>query len=99
MTHILNLLLQWIPQGAAILAFFNPERCKMILGLIIETIDYSKDLAGANSWDDIYNASLEYACDSYDKLDGVAHFNEHVDSFVKDTVFPLVLGVVCGGNK
>jgi hypothetical protein len=99
MNHILNLLMQWIPQCTAVLAFFNPERCKMLIGIINETIDYSKDLAGANSWDEIYPASLEYACDSYDQLDGVAHFSEHVDSFIKDTVFPVVLGFIFGGNK
>lgn len=99
MQQILSVLTGWIPQAAAVLAFFTPDRCKALFDMVIRTIDYAKDLTGVNDSEQLYELSLDYARSLYDEWDEAEKYSDGVDLFVKNTLLPMVLGFVFGGNK
>lgn len=85
--------------GPAVMAFMNPDRCRAVIGMVAETMDFANDLQKSHSWDDIYDASMEYACDLYDKWDESEKYSDGVDKAVKETVFPFIFSFIFGGNK
>jgi len=80
----------------AVIGFFTPDRFLAVVGMIQETIEFSKDLSRVKTTEEVYNESLEYLTGLYKKWDESEKYPDTVDRFVVGTIFPLLLSFVLG---